>query len=211
MDTNGDGLFDRAGLSPERAYARDEEMVFRIGRHYVSVESAELSSQQVVLRERSAADCTRIELTPGTQLPDFPFTDLAGRQHTLSEFRGKYVLISYWSTMCGWAVEEIPQLKQAYNSYYERGFEIVGLLDDELDRARAFVAGEEITWPNAVPDSTRDLVQRRFRFIQTPTLLLLDHQGRIISRGKNGELGLRGAALGKTFASLFPSASAPRH
>jgi hypothetical protein len=58
-----------------------------------------------------------------------------------------------------------------------------------------FLAEKKIPWPNALPASTSDLVKTRQRLSDTPTLLLLDPDGKIISRRRKGEFPLRGDAL----------------
>lgn len=204
IDANGDGTIDKDGLSPEYAYAHDEDVVFRVNRRYVSVKLADLAARRLVLEEHPASDYQRIELAMGKELPDFSFVDLDGRNRTLSEFRGKFVLLSYWSTMCGWAVDEIPFVRAAYEKYLGLGLEILGLMDDEdISQARAFVAKNGVAWPNATPESVRELVRKRLRFVETPTVLLLDRQGRIISRGREGEPPLRGNNLLSTIGQLL--------
>jgi thiol-disulfide isomerase/thioredoxin len=201
IDGNADGRIDHDSLSPEYAYARDEDVVFRVGRRYVSVKEADLTTRRLVLRQHPASDYQRIELAMGSELPDFSFVDLDGRTHRLSDLRGKFVLVSYWSTTCGWAVSEIPFLNDLYEKHRPHGLEIVGLMDDDQPtQAREFVEKNRVKWPNAV---VPDLVQKRFRFFETPTLLLLDRHGRIISRGRKGEPPLRGAELGATLDRLL--------
>lgn len=143
IDANGDGTIDKNGLSPEYAYAHDEDLVFRVNRRYVSVKLADLAARRLVLEEHPASDYQRIELAMGKELPDFSFVDLDGKSRKLSEFRGKFVLLSYWSTMCGWAVDEIPFVRAAYEKYRGLGLEVLGLMDDEDISQDPGVRGEE--------------------------------------------------------------------
>jgi len=41
---------------------------------------------------------------------DFSFKDIKGKNHTFSEYRGKWVLVNYWGTYCPPCIEEIPDL-----------------------------------------------------------------------------------------------------
>ena len=70
------------------------------------------------------------------------------------DLRGKFVLLSYWSTICGWAVSEIPFLDDLYEKHRAHGLEIVGLMDeDQPAQVREFVEKNRVKWPNAiVPD-----------------------------------------------------------
>ncbi len=46
----------------------------------------------------------------GKAAPDFTLTDLAGKQHNLSDYRGKNVMLVFWATWCGPCVREVPHL-----------------------------------------------------------------------------------------------------
>jgi peroxiredoxin len=204
IDANGDGAIDKDGLSPEYAYAHDEDVVFRVSRRYVSVKLADLAARRLVLEGHPPSDYQRIELAIGNAPPDFSFVDLDGKNRKLSEFRGRFVLLSYWSTMCGWAVDEIPFVRAAYEKYRGLGLEVLGLMDDEdVSQVRAFVAKNGVAWPNATPESVRELVLKRLRLVETPTVLLLDREGRIISRDREGEPPLRGTNLQSTIGRLL--------
>ena len=58
---------------------------------------------------------------------------ISGKEFRLSEFRGKVVLIDFWATWCGPCVRELPNVKQAWNRYKDKGLELV---DSQVDRVR---------------------------------------------------------------------------
>jgi thiol-disulfide isomerase/thioredoxin len=206
MDSDGDGKIDTSFVSLESAYARDELVIFRVGERYLSTRQLDGEKRSFVLREHPASDYQRIELRIGAELPNFSFTDFAGRERSLSEFRGKYLLLEFWGSWCGPCVAEVPNFKKAYEKYRSRGFEILGMdQDKEVEPVRKFLADQGINWPNATTESIKDLIDKRFRIVAYPTTLLLDPQGKIISLGRKDQLPLRGDELMDTLEKLMPA------
>jgi thiol-disulfide isomerase/thioredoxin len=63
---------------------------------------------------------------------NFGFTDLDGHHRTLAEFRGKYVLVDIWGTWCHGCREEMQTTIDTYKTYKGRGFEIVGIANEDV-------------------------------------------------------------------------------
>ncbi|MGE5835677.1 MAG: TlpA family protein disulfide reductase [Acidobacteriota bacterium] len=194
VDANGDGRIDFAGLSGSEAmFANGDRVMFHVGDHYVSFESADFSARTFVLREHAAEEYVFIEVRAGEPLPDFAFTDFNGRARRLSEFKGKYVLLDFWGTWCGPCVAEIPTLKAADARFRDRGFEILGIDYEHgeitpavRDSVHSFLKAHDVPWTNATPDSVKELVENRLRILGFPTHLLLDRAGRVVSLATTG-------------------------
>lgn len=62
-----------------------------------------------IIRSRRGWD-TAFTSWYGKTAPDFTLTDIAGKQHKLSDYRGKDVMLIFWATWCGPCVREIPDL-----------------------------------------------------------------------------------------------------
>ena len=63
-------------------------------------------------------------------------TDLAGKKHEVSEWRGHLLLINFWATWCGPCKKEIPALVAAQKKYGSRGFQVIGPAVDDPDAVR---------------------------------------------------------------------------
>jgi peroxiredoxin len=207
VDSDGDGQIDMDRFSPEAAEARDETVVFRAGEHFVSTKKVDVEKNLIVLCSHSASDYKRAELRMGEPVPDFTFTDFQGKKRKLSDFRGKYVLIDFWAAWCPPCRAEMPYLKAAYKQFQSRGFEILGMdNDDDLMAVKAWLKKNDLNWTQATPDSIRD-VMRSFRIHSFPTTMLIDPEGKIISlnQTRKGQPSLRGRELLKTLDKVLPS------
>jgi len=110
--------------------------------------------------------------------PDFSLKSFNGQEITLSQLRGKVVLLDFWATWCGPCRESIPHLIQLYKNYRESGFEVIGMNIDKGDgeAVRRFVMSMDIPYP--VVTTPEDVV-RNYRVTGIPATFLIDKEGKI--------------------------------
>jgi len=137
-------------------------------------------------------------------LPDEPLaldgTLLDGSAFDHAGLAGKVVLIDFWATWCGPCVAEIPRVRDAYDRYHERGFEVVGIsLDEDRDALEAFVAEKQIPWP-IILDARNDAggLAARYGINAIPTMILVGRDGTVVSTDA------RGPRLEELLAEQFP-------
>jgi len=123
--------------------------------------------------------------------PDFTLKDLDGHDITLSQFRGKVVLVNFWATWCGPCHIEIPWLMELQEKYSARGFTVLGVaMDDEGKSAVApFVETERfklggkrqpMNYPIVLGnDATADKFGGLVGF---PISVLISKDGRVVRR-----------------------------
>jgi thiol-disulfide isomerase/thioredoxin len=146
----------------------------------------------------------------GEQVADFTFTDFAGKQHRLSDYSGRYVLLDFWATWCGPCVKEVPVLKRATELYQDRGLQVVGMNSDEkVEKARRFLEKHQVPWPQSGPQSTKNIVDGELKVKWYPTMILLDPQRRIVFVSGNGKSVFKGKKLLKKLGEVLPPATQP--
>ncbi|MDA1051244.1 MAG: thioredoxin-like domain-containing protein [Planctomycetota bacterium] len=124
----------------------------------------------------------------------------SGEPFDWKAYRGKVVLIDYWATWCGPCIEELPNVKENYDKYHGKGFEVVGIsLDSDRGPLRRFLATHEIPWACLFEEGagTDHPMANYYGVMQIPTTMLLDRDGKVLS------IGVRGSELGRQLAKLL--------
>ncbi len=113
--------------------------------------------------------------------PDFALPDLKGKRESLSSFKGKLILLDFWATWCEPCREEIPELKNLYAKYRDRGFVIVGVALDFDGKASVlpFARKAGIGYPVLLGEG---LAPAGYSVSGIPTAYLIDRQGLIVHR-----------------------------
>src|ERR1700682_4205329 len=110
-------------------------------------------------------------------MPGISMRDLNGSAWTLSDHRGKPVLINLWASWCGPCREETPGLVRLANDYGSRGLAVAGIAVDDGDRAaREFVRSFHISYPVLFPEGPSPYVSAMSAL---PTTFLVDKQGKM--------------------------------
>ncbi len=135
----------------------------------------------------------------GKIAPNFTLPDPDGKPVSLKDFRGKYVLVSFWAGWCPDCRRENPFIVEAYNKYKNKNFTVLGV---SIDRNRETwlntVEKQGLTWTQ-VSDLKywQSDVVNLYAIRWVPTGILLDPDGRILNISLNED------ELVKNLASVF--------
>jgi thiol-disulfide isomerase/thioredoxin len=112
-------------------------------------------------------------------VPDIRFQDADGKPHTLSDFRGKIVLLNVWATWCAPCRKEMPALDRLQQMLGGPTFEVVALSINSGGAAvvRQFYDENGIHALGIYVDPTTE-VTGKLRTLGIPTTLLIDREGR---------------------------------
>ena len=115
----------------------------------------------------------------GKSAPSFTLRDLNGNQVSLSDFKGKVVILDFWATWCPPCVQEIPHFIELYEKYKEQGFAMVGISLDHggVSVVKSFVKKYQVNYPILMTDGQVDKAYGNITSI--PTTFVIDRQGNI--------------------------------
>lgn len=115
----------------------------------------------------------------GTIAPDFTLNDPTGKPLSLSSLRGKYVVLDFWGTWCGWCIRGIPKMKEYY-SKYKNQFEILSIdCNESKEKWLAGLKKYEMPWLHVYnPDNTS--VREDYAIQGYPTKIIVGPDGKIV-------------------------------
>jgi peroxiredoxin len=141
------------------------------------------------IKQQETAKKIQLSLTEGAKFPDFEEKDLSGKPLSVSNYKGKVVLIDFWATWCAPCTTEVPNVVKAYEKHHDKGFEIIGIsLDQQEGRLKTFIEQNKMNWPQYFDGLGWDnkLVQK-YGIQKLPSTFLVDGDGKIIARDLRGE------------------------
>lgn len=112
--------------------------------------------------------------------PDFTLTTFDGEKITLSELRGKPVVINFWASWCIPCRKEAPLLERVWQDYRERGLILLGVdYVDTEDAAKKFIQEYGMTYPNGADLGTR--ISQTYRITGVPETYFITRDGKMLS------------------------------
>jgi peroxiredoxin len=154
-----DGWLNLAGKSYEFT-------VDKLGASVTLTELAETRPERPSLKIESAA-------------PDFTASDLEGVSRKLTGYRGRMVLIEFWSTSCGPCRAEAPRMVQLYRGLDHDKIEFLGVSSDESEATlRKFLGELKLTWPQ-VREPFEGPIHQAYRVAAESTYFLIGADGAI--------------------------------
>ncbi|MEJ2179937.1 MAG: TlpA disulfide reductase family protein [Gammaproteobacteria bacterium] len=115
------------------------------------------------------------------QAADFTLKDSDGKVHQLGKYRGRVVIVNFWTTWCPPCRFELPSMERAYEQLKKEGIEILAInVGEDADTIFTFTADYPVTFPLLMDlDSS---VINDYPVVGLPTTFVIGPEGRLIYR-----------------------------
>jgi len=154
------------------------------------------------------------KLAFGQPLPSVSYPDADGKLSGLEKYKGKYLLIDFWASWCGPCRAAIPKVKELYNQYHDKGFDVVSIsIDTDKGAWKKAMQQENMPWQQLL-SSDKDKTMKEFQFSGIPTLYLIDPAGNIMQKftgySPEAEASIKSALANKEMAPTLNGGKAIR-
>jgi len=124
-------------------------------------------------------------LKQATAAPDFTVKTLDGQTASLSDYRGKVVLLNLWATWCPPCREEMPSMQSLYDDLKDQGFTILAVAApnpprETREKIETFVSQGDYSFPILLDSEYK--VNGIYGTGSIPTSWVVDAEGNLVAR-----------------------------
>jgi peroxiredoxin len=132
---------------------------------------------------------------------NFTFKDITNKKVSLSDFKGKVILLDFWATWCVPCKAEIPGFIDLQKKYGAKGLQIIGLsVDDSLPTAKKYADEMKMNYPVLLAEGKEDILNAYDPIPSIPVSFVIGRDGKICAK----HVGIAPMAVfEKEIASLF--------
>jgi peroxiredoxin len=114
------------------------------------------------------------------QQVDFTLTDIQGKNWTLSDLRGRVVVVNFWATWCPPCRKEMPDLESLYIRFKDQGLVVLAISDEDATKVKPFIARQKFTYPILLDPGRR--VSDLYQIDGIPKTFIYDREGKLIAQ-----------------------------
>jgi peroxiredoxin len=113
----------------------------------------------------------------GKPAPEFALNDMNGKKVTLSEYKGKVIILNFWATFCGPCKAEMPSLNNLFLALKKDGLIVLAISTDDSEKpVQSFIRAKAIAFPVLI-DKDSQVFSDMYRILSLPTTFIIDRDG----------------------------------
>lgn len=129
-------------------------------------------------RRRALRFINEPELARARMAPPFELITMDGQKISLDDLKGKVLLLDFWATWCPPCREAIPHIRQIAKKFQGQPLLVLSVsVDEDEEKWKAFVAKNEMTWPQYRDNGARGQIATLFGVDEIPHTFTIDSDG----------------------------------
>lgn len=109
---------------------------------------------------------------------NFSLLDIKDNKISLSDYKGKPVMLFFWATWCPYCVRELPRLSMEYDNLKSRGISVLAVnIGEKKDKVQRFMDNNKLAFPVLLDSDSK--VANEYGLVGIPTFIFIDSQGKI--------------------------------
>ena len=166
-----------AGTEAGEKYDKAMKLLDQLVAKYPWLTEAKALKENIIYNTNQAR-----KLKTGQPMPSVSYPMPDGKLAGLDQYKGKYLLVDFWASWCGPCRQAIPKVKELYNAYKDRGFDVASIsIDTDKKAWQKAMTEENMPWLQLLSDN-KDKTMKEFQFSGIPTMYLVDPDGNIVER-----------------------------
>lgn len=116
-------------------------------------------------------------LPVGDMAPDWQLLDVNGKAHSLSEYRGRVVVMDFWATWCGPCAQVMPRMQKLHEKFADKGVVVLGLNSWEKSDPVTLMKKKQFTYELLLKGEG---IADAYKITTLPVIYIIGHDGRVI-------------------------------